>query len=177
MTTLTFNNKSIFSLIFIFVIGTSLISAQNWCGSVAHQKDLIKNLPEKATVLKERIDSFNDAYLANDMTGQLELFTEDAVATVNSQEMSPSEMITAFMGGREFYNDIKNSDRATGTFNFESGDVYTCTWFDWEGTSKSSGVVVGNPVHAWFKWEGDKVTEVTYIFDSAQYVANMGSDE
>lgn len=59
MTTLTFNNKSIFSLIFIFVIGTSLISAQNWCGSVAHQKDLIKNQPEKAAALQERIESFN----------------------------------------------------------------------------------------------------------------------
>ena len=120
------------------------------------------------------INAFNDAYLANDMTGQDALFTEDAVAQVNSQEMSPSEMIEAFMGGREFYNDIKNSDRATATFIFNDGDTYTSTWFDWEGTSKSSEVVVGNPVHAWFKWDGDKVSEVAYIFDSAEYVANMG---
>ena len=120
------------------------------------------------------MDAFNDAYLANDMTGQEAIFTEDAVANVNGQEMSPSEMMAAFMGGREFYNDIKNSDRATATFIFDDGDTYTSTWFDWEGTSKSSEVVVGNPVHAWFKWDGDKVSEVTYIFDSAEYVANMG---
>ena len=120
------------------------------------------------------MDAFNDAYLANDMTGQEAIFTEDAVANVNGQEMSPAEMMAAFMGGREFYNDIKNSDRATATFIFDDGDTYTSTWFDWEGTSKSSEVVVGNPVHAWFKWDGDKVSEVTYIFDSAEYVANMG---
>ena len=120
------------------------------------------------------MDAFNDAYLANDMTDQEAIFTEDAVANVNGQEMSPSEMMAAFMGGREFYNDIKNSDRATATFIFDDGDTYTSTWFDWEGTSKSSEVVVGNPVHAWFKWDGDKVSEVTYIFDSAEYVANMG---
>ena len=120
------------------------------------------------------IDAFNDAYLANDMTGQEAIFTDDAVANVNGQEMTPSEMMDAFMGGREFYNDIKNSDRATATFIFDDGDTYTSTWFDWEGTSKSSEVVVGNPVHAWFKWDGDKVSEVTYIFDSAEYVANMG---
>ena len=69
------------------------------------------------------IDAFNDAYLANDMTGQDALFTEDAVAQVNSEEMSPSEMIEAFMGGREFYDDIKNLDRATATFNFDTGDI------------------------------------------------------
>ena len=120
------------------------------------------------------MDAFNDAYLANDMTGQEAIFTEDAVANVNGQEMSPAEMMAAFMGGREFYNDIKNSDRATATFIFDDGDTYTSTWFDWEGTSKSTEAVVGNPVHAWFKWDGDKVSEVTYIFDSAEYVANMG---
>ena len=159
-------NIYIITLLLIFASCETAVKPENQTGFI-----------QGGDVKSERIDSFNDAYLANDMTGQLELFTEDAVATVNSQEMSPSDMIEAFMGGREFYNDIKNSDRATGTFNFESGDIYTCTWFDWEGTSKSSGVVVGNPVHAWFKWEGDKVSEVTYIFDSAQYVANMGSDE
>jgi|TARA_B100001063_G_scaffold245866_1_gene282880 hypothetical protein len=120
------------------------------------------------------VDAFNDAYLANDMTGQEALFTDDAIANVNSQKMTPSEMMDAFMGGREFYNDIKNNDRATSTFTFEGGAVYTSTWFDWEGTSKSTDVVVGNPVHAWFKWDGDKVSEVAYIFDSAEYVANMG---
>ena len=62
------------------------------------------------------VDGFNDAYLANDMTGQDALFTQDAVASVNGQEMSPSEMMEAFMGGREFYDNIENTDRATGTF-------------------------------------------------------------
>ncbi len=123
------------------------------------------------------IDAFNDAYLANDMTGQDALFSDGAVAKVNSQEMTPSEMIEAFMGGREYYDDIKNLDRATATFNFDEGSIYTCTWFDWQGTSKSTGAVVGNPVHAWFKWDGDKVSEVTYIFDSAEYVANMSQME
>ena len=137
------------------------------------QTGIIEGNNEKSAM----IDSFNDAYLANDMTGQDELFTEAAIANVNSHEMSPSEMMEAFMGGREFYNDIKNNNRATNTFIFDSGDIYTCTWFDWEGTSKSTEVVVGNPVHAWFKWEGDKVSEVSYIFDSAQYVANMAPVE
>ena len=150
----------------IFVSCETTVKPENQTGYI--QGDDSKSL---------RIDAFNDAYLANDMTGQDILFTDDAVAKVNSKEMAPSEMIEAFMGGREFYNDIKNLDRSTGTFSFDEGSIYTCTWFDWEGISKSTGVVVGNPVHAWFKWDGDKVSEVTYIFDSAEYVANMSANE
>ena len=41
----------------------------------------------------------------------------------------------------------------------------------------TTGVVVSNPVHAYFRWEGDKVSLVSYIFDSANYVANMGTSE
>ena len=107
------------------------------------------------------------------MTGQDALFTEDAVAQVNSEEMSTSEMIEAFMGGREFYNDIKNINPSTSTFIYDDGAIYTSTWFTWEGISKSTGVTVNNPVHAYFRWEGDKVSRVAYIFDSAEYVANM----
>lgn len=120
------------------------------------------------------MNSFNDAYLANDMTGQDEIFSENAISKVNSQEMSPSEMMEAFMSGREFYNEIKNTERATGTFILDDGQIYTNTWFGWEGISKSTGVKVANPVHASFKWQGDKVIEVSYIFDSAEYVSNMG---
>ena len=121
------------------------------------------------------MNSFNDAYLANDMVGQEEIFADNAIAKVNGQEMSPAEMIEAFLEGKEFYDEVKNTDRATGTFILDEGEVYTNTWFGWEGVSKSTGIKVANPVHASFKWEGDKVVEVSYVFDSAKYVANMGS--
>ena len=157
----------------IFIILTILLTFVS-CDT-AVKSELQTGIIEGEDAKSLAIDGFNDAYLANDMTGQDALFTQNAVASVNGQEMSPSEMMEAFMGGREFYDNIENTDRATGTFIFDSGDIYTCTWFDWGGTSKSTGVVVGNPVHAWFKWDGDKVSEVTYIFDSAEYVANMGA--
>ena len=161
--------KNIYILIVLILGFTSCETAVK----LETQTGIIEGEDEKSLT----IDAFNDAYLANDMTGQDTLFTDGAVAKVNSQEISPSEMIDAFMGGRESYDDIKNLDRATGTFSFDEGSIYTCTWFTWEGTSKSTGVVVSTPVHAWFKWEGDKVSEVTYIYDSAQYVANMSETE
>ena len=122
------------------------------------------------------MDAFNDAYLANDMTGQEELFAENAVANVNGVETTPAAMMEGFLQGRNFYSDITNSDRATGTFILDSGEVYTNTWFTWTGTSNATGVTVDSPVQASFKWENDKVVEVNFLYDSHDYIVNMGAE-
>ena len=59
---MTFNILSMKNLILsvvCFIVGISSISAQNWCGTVAHQESLIENQPEKAAALQERIEQFN----------------------------------------------------------------------------------------------------------------------
>ena len=143
------------------------------CTTIENKSENQQGVIEKNDAKSMVMDAFNKAYLDNDMTGQDSIFVENAVARVNGQEMSPAEMIEAFMGGREFYNDIKNINPSTSTFIYDDGAIYTSTWFTWEGISKSTGVTVNNPVHAYFRWEGDKVSRVAYIFDSAEYVANM----
>ena len=156
-------------LILMSILGFFILSCEN--NKSENHIGIIEGNDSKSLTM----NSFNDAYLANDMVGQEEIFADNAIAKVNGQEMSPAEMIEAFLEGKEFYDEVKNTDRATGTFILDEGEVYTNTWFGWEGVSKSTGVKVANPVHASFKWEGDKVVEVSYVFDSAKYVANMGS--
>ena len=156
-------------LILMSILGFFILSCEN--NKSENHIGIIEGNDSKSLTM----NSFNDAYLANDMVGQEEIFADNATAKVNGQEMSPAEMIEAFLEGKEFYDEVKNTDRATGTFILDEGEVYTNTWFGWEGVSKSTGVKVANPVHASFKWEGDKVVEVSYVFDSAKYVANMGS--
>ena len=131
---------------------------------------------EVGDVKSTAMDAFNDAYLANVMTGQEELFAENAVANVNGVETTPTAMMEGFLQGRNFYSDITNSDRATGTFVLDSGEIYTNTWFTWTGTSNATGVTVDSPVQASFKWENDKVVEVNYLYDSHDYILNMGSE-
>ena len=160
--------KNIFYTLFLSLLIFSCSTTEK---KSENQQGVIEKNDAKSLVM----DAFNKAYLDNDMTGQDVIFTENAVARVNGQEMSPAEMIEAFMGGREFYNDIKNINPSTSTFIYDDGAIYTSTWFTWEGISKSTGVTVNNPVHAYFKWEGDKVSSVGYIFDSAEYVANMSN--
>ena len=158
--------KNIFYSLFLSLLIFSCSTADK---KSENQQGIIEKNDAKSLVM----DTFNKAYLDNDMSGQDGIFTENAVARVNGQEMLPAEMIEAFMGGREFYNDIKNINPSTSTFIYDDGTIYTSTWFTWEGISKSTGVTVNNPVHAYFKWEGNKVSIVSYIFDSAEYVANM----
>ena len=78
------------------------------------------------------MDAFNDAYLANDMTGQDELFAENAVANVNGVETTPAAMMEGFLQGRNFYSDITNSDRAT-SFNqasYQLSYIHRVVWLD-----------------------------------------------
>ena len=108
------------------------------------------------------------------MTGQEELFAENAVANVNGVETTPAAMMEGFLQGRNFYSDITNSDRATGTFILDNGEVYTNTWFTWTGMSNATDVTINSPVQASFKWENDKVVEVNFLYDSHDYIVNMG---
>ena len=163
--------------ILILIISFFAIRCQNNDPSFIKKTEAQVGIIEGNDAKSQIMNAFNDAYLSNDMTGQSAIFTEDAIANVNSQEMAINDMIAAFMGGRESYENITNEERTTATFILDSGDVYTSTWFTWGGTSKSTGVTLSNPVHASFKWEGDKVASVSYIFDSSEYVANMGSPE
>jgi hypothetical protein len=43
--------------------------------------------------------------------------------------------------------------------------------------SNATGVTVDSPVHASFKWDGDKVAIVSFLYDSHDYVVNMATPE
>ena len=167
--------KNTFYILFLslFILSCSTTETKS-----ENHRGIIEQNDAKSSVM----DAFNNAYLADDMTDQVSIFTENAVARVNGQEMSPTQMMEAFMSGKESYDEVKNISTTTATHIYDDnengkGAIYTSTWFTWEGTSVSTGVVVSNPVHAYFRWEGDKVSLVSYIFDSANYVANMGTSE
>ena len=121
----------------------------------------------------QAMDNFTKAYLENNLETQIDLFTEDAIIHLNSNDVSPAQMIEEFSKDKEFYDNVENLDRTTVTMTSEDGNVYSNYWFTWKATSMSTGVTVSNPVYSWFKWDGDKVSEGAFIFDPTEYVANM----
>ena len=61
--------KNLIISVFCFLIGISSVSAQSWCGTVAHEQSLIENQPEKAAALQERMEQFNRLQKENSAKG------------------------------------------------------------------------------------------------------------
>jgi hypothetical protein len=89
--------------ILILIISFFAISCQNNDPSFIKKTEAQVGIIEGNDAKSQIMNAFNDAYLSNDMTGQSAIFTEDAIANVNSQEMAINDMIAAFMGGRKSY--------------------------------------------------------------------------
>ena len=141
--------------------------------NTSNKSEFQEGIVEMNDSKSQAMDNFTKAYLENNLETQIDLFTEDAIIHINSNDVTPAQMIEVFSSEKEFYENVQNIERATATMTFEDGNVYSNYWFTWKATSKSTGVTISNPVHSWFKWDGDKVSEGAFIFDPTEYVANM----
>ena len=115
------------------------------------------------------MNSFTDAYENKDTDAALAIFAEDAVFHVNDAELTPQDVVNAFMTGHEYYDDIKNIDRNTTTMFYNNGEIYTNYWYTWNGTNKKTGELLVARGYAWFKWDGLKVVEAYNAFDPTEY--------
>ena len=115
------------------------------------------------------VNKFVDAYQNADPSVALELYADNAVVHVNDAELTPVEMINAFMDGHVYYDQIKNIDRNTTTMFYNNGEIYTNYWYTWNGTNKNTGELLSVRGYAWFKWEGMKVIESYNAFDPTEY--------
>ena len=134
----------------------------------------IDDSPYSGTIseLDERnnlVNKFVDAYQNADPSVALELYADNAVVHVNDAELTPVEMINAFMDGHVYYDQIKNIDRNTTTMFYNNGVIYTNYWYTWNGTNKNTGELLSVRGYAWFKWEGMKVIESYNAFDPTEY--------
>ena len=116
------------------------------------------------------MNSFADAYENMDAESAITIFSDDAVFYVNDTKMTPKEVVSAFMTGHEYYDDIKNTDRTTTTMFYNNGSIFTNYWYTWNGTNKKTGELVVLRGYAWFKWDGMKVVEAYNAFDPTAYM-------
>ena len=58
-------------------------------------------------------------------------------------------------------NDVKN---AGGKYLDDFGSTWTSHWSDWTAVSKISGDTISNPCFFGYKWENEKIIEVSAIF-------------
>ncbi len=112
---------------------------------------------------------FMRAYVNKDMSGVSNYFSEDAIVYVNDAKMTASEMMTGFLSGHDYYNNINHSNVYITTMYYNNGSVYTNTWYDWSGVSKKTGVELKIRGYGYWKWDGEKIVEMYNAFDPTEY--------
>ena len=61
--------KNFIVITFTLLAGITSLSAQNWCGTVEHRKELYANRPAEAVILEKKLEAFNRLQQENSVKG------------------------------------------------------------------------------------------------------------
>ena len=160
------------NIITIFIFALLLVSCAE------KPKYSIDDKPMSGYMLDEvqytaMVDKFMKAYRDNDMESTKNIFSEDAVYSVNDSDLSVSELVEAFSSGHTYFDDISHTDVYTATMYYNDGNIYTNVWYNWNAVAKSSGELLKVKGYGWFKWENGKAVKAYNAFDPTEYNAVM----
>ena len=153
----------------ILVLSVGILGCAN---NKTEQVSTIKIKHEKAQKISEMMKSyiennFDSSIISDDAKikfNQLEMTKSDFEDLVNTHHAMFSEisfpegwMETVNYAG----NDVKN---AGGKYAEDYGSTWTSHWSDWTAVSKISGDTISNHCFFGYKWENDKIIQISAIF-------------
>ncbi len=153
----------------ILMLSIGILSCAN---NNKEQVSTIKIKDEKAQKISEMMESyvknnFDSSIISDEAKikfNQLEMTKTDFENLVNTHHAMFSE-ISFPEGWMETVNyigaDVKN---AGGNYAADYGSTWTSHWSDWTAVSKISGDTISNHCFFGYKWENDKIVEVSAIF-------------
>ena len=121
------------------------------------------------------VHKFMKAYTDNNINAAADIFAENAIFAVNDAKMSIDDMMNGFAAGHQFFDNISHNNVDIATMYYNDGKIFTNVWYDWSGTSKSTGEVLELRGYGWFKWENGKVVEAYNAFDPTAYNSMMNA--
>tara|TARA_B100000767_G_C19732777_1_gene522500 strand:- start:464 stop:970 length:507 start_codon:yes stop_codon:yes gene_type:complete len=144
------------------------------------QKHPIDNNPMSGYILgedsyTESVREFMKSYTDNNMEDSNSIFAEGAVFSVNSNDLSVSEFMSAFGSGHNYFDNISHEDLDIATMYYNDGKIFTNVWYNWTGNLKSTGETLKEKGYGWFEWENDKVIKAYNAFDPTAYNAAIAS--
>jgi len=138
----------------ILFIAPTILFSQKSAGLMSQEDDLSK-----------LIGKMHDAYQSGNLQVWDEIISADAVIYLNNIKMDYKTMKTAFQSHQTIFSDIKIEDRYQHTNYFKEGEIWTNSWFTWEGTGNKTGLRYANTTHLDWKWESGKVVKMQFYFD------------
>ena len=155
--------------ILILILSLVILNCAN---NNKEQVSTIKIKDEKAQKISEMMKSyvnnnFNSTIISDDAIikfNKIEMTKTGFEDLVNTHHAIFSE-ISFPEGWMETVNyvgnDVKN---AGGKYSDDFGSTWTSHWSDWTAISKISGDTISNHCYFGYKWENDKIIEVSAIF-------------
>ena len=136
------------------------------------QVSTIKIKDEKA----QKISKMMESYVNNNFDSSI--ISEDAKIKFNQLEMTKTDFENLVTTHHAMFNEISFPEGWMETVNYIGSDVknaggkyaddygstWTSHWSDWTAVSKISGDTISNHCFFGYKWENDKIVEVSAIF-------------
>ncbi len=153
----------------ILMISVGILSCAN---NKTEQVSTIKIKDEKA----QKISKMMESYVNNNFDSSI--ISEDAKIKFNQLEMTKTDFENLVTTHHAMFNEISFPEGWMETVNYIGADVknaggkyaddygstWTSHWSDWTAVSKISGDTISNHCFFGYKWENDKIVEVSAIF-------------
>lgn len=73
----------------------------------------------------------------------------------------------------EVFKDIELENLYTTTGRYPDGNVWTTSWFEWNGVDRKTGEPTAFLVHTALRWDGDKIVEEEVFFDVGRFASHV----
>ena len=128
---------------------------------------------QKSAGLLSRVDDLSviakelgPDYASNKHTLWDKTLSDNAIVRLNNTVMDGKTAKEIFKSHHTIFNDIEILDAYAHTNYFKDGNIWTNTWFTWEGTGNKTGVRYSNRGNNNYKWENGKIVEMNCYNDT-----------
>ena len=146
------------TLLLLLFVAPTLMFCQKSAGLLSQVDDL--------SLIAQELDA---DYALNEHTLWDKTLSDNAVVYLNNSKMDGKTVKEIFKSHHTMFNDIEILDLYAHTNYFKGGNIWTNTWFTWEGTGNKTGVRYSNRSNNNYKWENGKIVEMNCYYDTAAF--------
>ena len=143
------------TLLLILLVAPTLTFCQKSAGLLSQVDEL--------SLIAQELDA---DYASNEHTLWDKTLSDNAVVYLNNSKMDGKTVKEIFKSHHTMFNDIEILDLYAHTNYFKDGNIWTNTWFTWEGTGNKTGVRYSNRGNNNYKWENGKIVEMNCYNDT-----------
>ena len=118
-----------------------------------------------------KVDEMHANYMKGDIDAMKPLFSKDSVHVWGDPDLKAgrAEWAEGLAMHHKVFKDITLKNLYTISGEYSDGNIWSTSWFEWNGTDRKTGEKVVFLVHCAFRWDGDKIVEEEVYFDVGRF--------